>query len=74
MDPNKGPIMFQHGSGGSAMGSVRGRDNTFIKFVDRGHHVYFGNQRGVLYSRGHNTLDPDVQLAEYWRFSQEDMA
>ena len=66
--------MYMHGSGGAAMSSLGGANNTFVKFVDRGHHVYFGNQRGVLYSRGHKTLDADVDLAEYWRFGQQEFA
>ena len=47
---------------------------TWLNFADRGHHVYFGNNRGILYSRDHETLDMDEDAAEYWNFSQNELA
>lgn len=46
----------------------------FFEFVDSGHHVYLGNNRGNLNSLGHVSLDRDTDAAEYWDFSWADMA
>ena len=50
------PIFFQHGGYMSADNwlSVQPEEGSpFFEFVDAGHHVYLGNNRGVEYSRSH---------------------
>jgi len=43
-------------------------------FVNRGHHFYLGNTRGMLYSQGHVSLDPEIDEEEYWNFSWHEFA
>ena len=73
MDPEKGPILFQHGNGGHAAGMIESQNvpGPQFTFVDLGHHVYFGNNRGVEYSREH--VDPDIDEETYWNFSWHEM-
>ena len=73
----KSPVLFQHGSGGTAAGWLGnyGPPAPFFTFVDMGHHVYIGNNRGNEYSQGHTTADLITSNPEqYWDFSWAEMS
>ena len=75
LDASKGPVMFQHGAGGSATRWLYGQDTALpIAMAELGHDVYIGNSRGTDFSQMHVTLDPAVDEAEYWDFSFENLA
>lgn len=79
MIEERGPIMFQHGHGGAAMDWLyapvdEGTKPNFQKFIDLGHHVYLGNNRGSKYSQGHGSLDMIDDAEQYWNFTQHELA
>ena len=57
LNDSVGPIMLQHGRGGYATTWLQMMQEAAWTFVHLGHHVYLGNNRGVLYSQGHVELD-----------------
>ena len=76
VNDDKGPVLFQHGSGGNAFGWLngpRGELPNCFKLADMGHHIYLGNNRGAKYSKGHISLDYKDDAVEYWRFSQTEL-
>ena len=75
MNSNLGPVMFQHGAGKTGSEFLETSIPDHVKaFIDAGHHVYVGNNRGIEYSREHKTLDPVLDDDLYWDFSWADMA
>ena len=44
-----------------------------FRLAEQGYDVWLGNYRGNTYSRGHLTLNPDVDTS-FWRFSWDEMA
>ncbi len=59
MDPEKPAVFFQHGGTMSAatwLKEAKSNEQMFFRFIDAGHHVYLGNQRGTTGSQGHDSL------------------
>ena len=73
-DSTKGPIMFQHGSGGTGEGWIRNQN--VQRLAALGHDIYLGNARGTKYSMGHEDYDYTVKEDEqyYWDFSYQNLA
>ena len=75
LDASKGPVMFQHGAGGSATRWLYGQDTALpIAMAELGHDVYIGNNRGTEYSQQHVTYDPLEDQVEYWDWTWAEMA
>lgn len=75
MNSDLGPVMFQHGAGKTGSEFLATSIPNYVElFVEAGHHVYVGNNRGIEYSREHLTLDPELDADLYWDFSWADMA
>ena len=67
-------ILMQHGLNHSSLSYVlEGPDSLAFFFAEAGFDVWVNNNRGNLYSRQHKFLDPDVDAAEYFNFSLQDL-
>ena len=66
-------VFFQHGMSNSAFQWImQTKDKApAFKLATEGYDVWFGNNRGNYYSRGHKTLNPEKKedMAKYWDFS-----
>ena len=80
MNQDLPPFFFQHGAfmaadmwmgGQMTMEGAPNEDSFFLRLINKGHHVYLGNQRGTVYSQGHTTLDKVTQPDQYWSFGFE---
>ena len=69
-----GPVLFQHGNGGSSESWVKGNETIAMKLADRGHDIYLGNARGNKYSRAHVDYDPWEDEEQFWDYSFENLA
>ena len=73
-DDSKPPIMMQHGKDSSAVQWLTQQKASIATFAYLGHDVYIGNNRGVEYSQGHESLDMWEDAEDYWNFSFHEMA
>ena len=71
----KPPVLFQHGLFSSAYCWIVNYADVAPAYVAAraGYDVWLGNNRGNTYSRMHTTLDPDVDVEEYWSFDWNEM-
>ncbi|XP_050343812.1 lipase 3-like [Nymphalis io] len=72
---SKPAVLLMHGLQGSAISYVVlgiGRALAYI-LAEEGYDVWMGNARGVLNSRRHVTLDPDVDVEEFFDITYEDI-
>ena len=62
------PVVFVHGLGGTAMSFMSTMKGLPLpcELSNLGHDVYMPNNRGAMYSQGHDTLD--IHSKEYWQF------
>ncbi|XP_046961785.1 lipase 3-like [Vanessa cardui] len=70
------PVVFlMHGLQGSAISYVSLGPDRALAYIlaDEGYDVWLGNARGVLNSRRHVTLDPDVDVEEFFDITYEDI-
>ncbi|XP_050300262.1 lipase 3-like [Anthonomus grandis grandis] len=69
--PNEYPVIINHGLMGSAENFIIGGPKKALPYVlaDHGYDVWLCNARGTHHSRKHRTLDPDKDMAKFWRFS-----
>merc|ERR1711990_774331 len=72
-----GPVVFmQHGlEDSSAAWVLAGPDHgaPAFRLAAQGYDVWLGNFRGNTYSRGHLSLNPDLDH-QFWRFTWDEMA
>ncbi|CAG9768046.1 unnamed protein product [Ceutorhynchus assimilis] len=69
--PNRYPLLLAHGLMGSAENFIIGGPTKALTYVlaDHGYDVWAFNARGTWHSRKHRTLDPDIDMREFWRFT-----
>ena len=82
MDTDLAPVFFQHGLYMNALYWIQdsieygdGNPTIFDEFLNKGHHVYVGNNRGTEWSLGHTSLDytNSADQEAYWDFTWGDM-
>ena len=69
------PVVFlQHGLNSSAEKWIMNKDKSpaFV-LAKAGFDVWLGNSRGVMYSRGHATIDPQTDPERYFDYSFYEM-
>ena len=64
------PVFLQHGLfGRSTNWAARGDSSLLHVLVEQGFDVWVGNNRGNVYGRGHDSLDPVDNAEEFFDYS-----